>query len=118
MGVPGSRFRRQLLLAAIAAALTLAFFLLSPKRPALDRLSMATAYAGLFFLAATLMIGPLNVLRGGPNPLSTYLRRDIAVIAGALALAHTFIGLQVHMRGDFIQYFFYRTSEGIGRMRF
>jgi sulfoxide reductase heme-binding subunit YedZ len=64
------------------------------------------------------MIGPLNVLRGAPNPLSTYLRRDFGIIAGVLSLVHTFVGLQVHMRGDFIQYFFYRTPVRIETMRF
>jgi methionine sulfoxide reductase heme-binding subunit len=118
MSVSGSRLQRQLLLATIAGGGVLAFYLLTPGPSILNRLSIATAYVGLFYLAVTLIIGPLNILRGALNPLSTYLRRDMGVIAGSLALAHTFIGLQVHMQGDFIQYFFYRTTEGIGRLRF
>jgi hypothetical protein len=35
-------------------------------RTTIDYLSMATAYAGTFFLAAALIIGPLNVLRAVP----------------------------------------------------
>jgi sulfoxide reductase heme-binding subunit YedZ len=58
------------------------------------------------------------VLRGAPNPVSTYLRRDIGIVAGVLALAHTLIGLLVHFRGDPIQYFFYRTPAGIGGLRY
>jgi hypothetical protein len=77
------------------------------------RLSMATAYAGLLYLAAALIIGPINVLRGAPNPLSINLRRDIGIVAGILALVHTIVGLFVHLRGDPIQYFFYRTPAGI-----
>jgi methionine sulfoxide reductase heme-binding subunit len=118
MGVSWSRLQRQLLLAAIAGGVVLAFYLLTPGSGTLGRLSIATAYAGLFYLAVTLIIGPWNILRGASNPLSTYLRRDMGVIAGSLALAHTFIGLQVHLQGDFIQYFFYRTTEGVGRLRF
>jgi sulfoxide reductase heme-binding subunit YedZ len=113
----GTRFRRQILLAAAGFALTASIFvLLGPNRSA--RLSKATAYAGLLYLAVTLIIGPLNVVRGAPNPLSTYLRRDFGIIAAVLSLVHTFVGLQVHMRGDFIQYFFYRTPVGTGTMRF
>jgi len=113
----GSRLRRLLLLAAVAVAVTLAFFPLLPGRPVTDCLSMGTAYAGLLFLAAALLIGPFNVLRGLPNPVSTYLRRDIGIVAGVLALAHTIIGLQVHLGGDFAQYFFYRTPTGIDGLR-
>jgi sulfoxide reductase heme-binding subunit YedZ len=39
-------------------------------------------------------------------------------MAGILALAHTIIGLQVHLKGDFVQYFFYRTPAGIGSLRY
>jgi sulfoxide reductase heme-binding subunit YedZ len=113
---PNSRFRQQLVLASIAAVVCLAFFLLD-SQDNLHRLSMAIAYAGLLFLAAALIIGPLNVLRGAPNPVSTYLRRDIGIVAGVLALAHTIIGLLVHFRGDPLQYFFYRTPTGIGSLR-
>ena len=113
----GTRFHVQILLAATASAVAASIFVLLDPRGS-DRLSKATAYAALFYLAVTLVIGPLNVLRGVPNPLSTYLRRDFGIIAGILALVHTFVGLQVHMRGDFIQYFFYRTPTGIGTLRF
>jgi sulfoxide reductase heme-binding subunit YedZ len=113
----GTRFHRQILLAATASALVASIFVLLDANRS-DRLSKATAYVGLFYLALTLIIGPLNVLRGAPNPLSTYLRRDFGIIAGVLSLVHTFVGLQVHMRGDFIQYFFYRTPVGIGTLRF
>jgi sulfoxide reductase heme-binding subunit YedZ len=112
-----TRLRRQILLAVIACALVaLVFVSLTPGHSA--PLSKATAYVGLLYLAMTLIIGPLNVLRGAPNPPSTFLRRDLGIIAGVLALVHTLLGLQVHMRGDFIQYFFYRTPVGIGSVRF
>jgi sulfoxide reductase heme-binding subunit YedZ len=113
----GSRFSRQILLAAAASALTASIFVLLDPQGS-DRLSKATAYVGLLYLALTLIIGPLNVLRRAPNPLSTYLRRDFGIIAALLSLLHTFVGLQIHMRGDFIQYFFYRTPVGIGTLRF
>ena len=67
--------------------------------------SMSTAYASLVLLAVTLSLGPLNRLRGLPNPASTYLRRDIGIWAGALGIAHVVFGLQVHMVGKMHLYF-------------
>jgi sulfoxide reductase heme-binding subunit YedZ len=113
-----SRFSEQVVLAAIAVVATLAFLLLFSSPDIIWRLSMATAYAGLLYLAAALSIGPINVLRGAPNPLSINLRRDIGIVTGILALAHTIVGLFVHLRGDPIQYFFYRTPAGIGGLRY
>jgi sulfoxide reductase heme-binding subunit YedZ len=67
---------------------------------------MATAYAGLLFLAVSLWIGPWNVLRRRPNPVSFDLRRDIGIWTGILAILHTIIGLTVHLRGRMWMYFF------------
>jgi len=69
-------------------------------------MSMATAYAGLIFLAASLWLGPWNILRQRPNPVSFDLRRDIGIWTGILAIAHTAIGLTVHLRGRMWMYFF------------
>lgn len=69
------------------------------------RLSMASAYASLFLLATTLMIGPWNKLRGRANPVSSYLRRDVGIWAGMLGIAHVIVGLQVHMDGKLWLYF-------------
>jgi methionine sulfoxide reductase heme-binding subunit len=112
-----SRFGEQVVLAAIAIFATVVFLLLLSSPDIIWRLSMATAYTGLLYLAAALSIGPINVLRGAPNPLSINLRRDIGIVAGILALAHTTVGLFVHLRGDPIQYFFYRTPTGIGGLQ-
>ena len=69
---------------------------------------MATAYAGLVFLAASLWLGPWNVLRRRPNPISFDLRRDVGMWTGILAILHTGIGLTVHLRGRMWMYFFKR----------
>lgn len=63
------------------------------------RLSMATAYPGLALLAATLLTGPLRVIRKRPNPVSDDLTRDIGIWAALVSLVHVVFGLQVHMRG-------------------
>ncbi|SMB94483.1 sulfoxide reductase heme-binding subunit YedZ [Hymenobacter roseosalivarius DSM 11622] len=67
--------------------------------------SMSTAYVSLLLLGATLLTGPLNILRRQRNPVSTDLRRDIGIWSGIVGLAHVAIGWQVHM-GNMLLYFF------------
>jgi methionine sulfoxide reductase heme-binding subunit len=114
-----SRFGIQALLLIIAIGIALAGYLLLLGQPPLQRISIGTGYVGVIFIGAALIIGPLNTLRGVSNPLSTYLRRDIGIVAGIFAVAHTIVGLQVHMGGDFVRYFFQRRANGeVGAVRF
>ncbi len=99
------RIRRHLILLLVAGASTLIAYIATPPPDIRHRLSMATAYAALLFLAASLCLGPLNVLRGRPNPISFDLRRDVGIWAGILAVVHTAIGLTVHLRGRMWMYF-------------
>ncbi len=73
--------------------------LLSIGRDVISRLSIATAYSALFLTAVAVSIGPWQVLRGRPNPVSFDLRRDVGIWAGIMALLHTGLGLNVHLRG-------------------
>src|SRR5882762_4177733 len=73
--------------------------LFSARRDLISHLSIATAYPALFLTAAALFLGPWNVLRLRANPVSFDLRRDVGIWAGAMALLHTAIGLNVHLRG-------------------
>lgn len=73
--------------------------------------SFATAYAALILLAATLLIGPVNVLLRRRNPVSVDLRRDVGIWAGILAIAHTAIGQNVHLRGRPWLYYVYQKNE-------
>jgi methionine sulfoxide reductase heme-binding subunit len=75
-------------------------------------LSMGTAYVGLAALAVTMLLGPWNVLRGRPNPVSTYLRRDWGLWAGLLAVVHVVVGLQRHFGGEWQRYFFFPDGAG------
>jgi sulfoxide reductase heme-binding subunit YedZ len=79
--------------------------LLFPKRDLISRISIGTAYPALFLTAAALLVGPLNVLRRKPNPVSFDLRRDLGIWAAICALAHTIVGLNVHLRGRMWLYF-------------
>jgi sulfoxide reductase heme-binding subunit YedZ len=99
------------MLALISAALTIGIFYAIQAGSTLFRLSMASAYAGLALLSASLVIGPWNVLRHRPNPVSTNLRRDIGIWAGIIGLAHVVVGLQVHMQGKFWLYFLYPPDQ-------
>jgi sulfoxide reductase heme-binding subunit YedZ len=100
------RSKRHLTLAAGAIAITCLAYAATPPPDVRHRLSMATAYAGLIFLAVSLWIGPWNVLRRRPNPVSFDLRRDTGIWTGILAILHTIVGLTVHLRGRMWMYFF------------
>jgi methionine sulfoxide reductase heme-binding subunit len=100
------RSKRYLLLAAAAVAIVALAYAATPPPDVRHRLSMATAYAGLVFLAVSLWLGPWNVLRRRHNPTSFDLRRDVGVCACILAIVHTAIGLTVHLRGRMWMYFF------------
>lgn len=99
------RVTRHLILFLVSGATAGTFYLGLDSASPIARLSMASAYASLLLLAATLTIGPWNRLRDRPNPVSSYLRRDIGIWAGVLGIAHVIVGLQVHMDGKFWLYF-------------
>jgi sulfoxide reductase heme-binding subunit YedZ len=77
----------------------------------LRKLNLATGYVALAFLAATLLVGPHNLWRGRPNPLSQDVRRDLGIWTAMLAIAHTVVGLQVHMQGRWLEYFLWPTGR-------
>lgn len=83
-------------------------------RPFIDvltRASFATAYPALVLLAATLLIGPCYLLLGQRNPISSDLRRDTGIWAGALGVLHTAIGQNVHLRGRPWLYYVYERKS-------
>jgi sulfoxide reductase heme-binding subunit YedZ len=100
------RASRLFLLSALAVLVCLVAYALTPPPDIRHRLSMSTAYAAMSFLAATLTLGPWNVLRRRRASISYDLRRDLGILAGILALLHTGIGLTVHLRGRMWMYFF------------
>jgi sulfoxide reductase heme-binding subunit YedZ len=95
----------------VSGALMAGIFYVVQVKHTMFRLSMASAYAALAFLSASLVLGAWNVLRSRPNPINTALRRDVGIWAGLLSLAHVVVGLQVHMGGKFWLYFIYPPSE-------
>jgi methionine sulfoxide reductase heme-binding subunit len=77
--------------------------------------SVSTAYLGLALMVLTLVIGPINLLRSRPNPISTYVRRDLGLWAVLLGLLHVWFGIQVHMAGVWTKYFL--SPEGPFQIR-
>jgi methionine sulfoxide reductase heme-binding subunit len=102
------RLRRHLILGVVSAAVLMIFWAVLPAHGVMHRLSMGSAYAGLVLLCGSLALGPLNVIRGRPNPVSFHLRRDVGIWAGIIALIHVVVGLQAHMGGRFWLYFVHR----------
>jgi sulfoxide reductase heme-binding subunit YedZ len=96
---------QQVCIGAISVVLTVGLFFVVESKQAMFRWNMATAYVGLALIGLSLIIGPINVLRGQPNPLNTSLRRDVGIWGGIVGLVHTVVGLQVHMTGRFWLYF-------------
>lgn len=115
------RRRRQLhvlLWTGVLVALTVVLgFIVPDSTSTRQHLSLALAYTGLLAILFTLSIGPLNVLRGRRNPLSTDLRRDAGLAAAISGAAHTMISLTNHFGGDVIAYFFTRRALALGAVR-
>jgi sulfoxide reductase heme-binding subunit YedZ len=94
------RIARHMVIAlATVACVSLFWELFFIRLDVISRFSISTAYPALFLTAAAATIGPWNVLRGRTNPVSFDLRRDLGIWAGIMALLHTGVGLNVHLRG-------------------
>lgn len=86
---------------AVLTSAGLAFGAYLAKSPdPIFRFSFATAYVALAWLGLTLLLGPSNILRHRPNPVSFDLRRDVGIWAALTGLAHVIFGVQVHLRGQ------------------
>lgn len=102
----GRIFRHHLILFPASALAVFLLYWTLPSGQTSFRLSFATAYVGLALLAVTLSAGPLSVLTKRRNPVSTDLRRDAGIWCGIISIVHVAAGLQVHMQGNILLYFF------------
>jgi sulfoxide reductase heme-binding subunit YedZ len=103
--------KHHLVLFLLSAAATASLYFTRPYRDVLTRVSFATAYPALVLLAASLFIGPINLIRMRRNPVSSDLRRDIGIWAGILSIVHVVVGQNVHMRGRPWLYYVYAPTE-------
>jgi sulfoxide reductase heme-binding subunit YedZ len=84
----------------------------------LAALTTATGYVATALLAATLLIGPANLLLRRRNPVSTSLARDTGTWAAVVSIVHVIVGLKVH--GDVGDIFGFRpyflSADGIPKI--
>lgn len=88
------------------------FFLVWNKLDVLTFVADSTGYISLILLAASLVIGSINLALKRNNPFSSYFRRDLGIYGGLLAIVHSITGLFVHLRGNMWKYFFFKTDQG------
>ena len=91
--------RHHLVLAGASAIMLLLVAILDGAHDWNLRWSIATGYAGALWLSVTLVLGPLNILRARPNPVSTDLRRAIGIWSALLGGAHVLIVLPMYWGG-------------------
>jgi len=101
-----------LLMTALTAISTFVFYLFWKDRDAITFIADVAGYISIFLLVLSLVLGPINLLLKRKNPVSTYLRRDIGIFGGLLAVIHSVTGLFVHLRGKMWQYFLVETNHG------
>ena len=109
--LPSRLLRHHLPLLLLAFASVAALYSTRPYPDVISRASFATAYPALALLAATLLVGPWNVLRRKANPVSSDLRRDLGIWAGILGILHVAVGQFVHLRGRPWLYYVYGPGE-------
>ena len=92
------------LIAAIFAA---------PGQDILETLSVGTGYAGLLLILATLVMGPLKMLKTRKNPVNINSRRDVGIWAGITSLTHVLFSaaLQLSWGGSLWSFFFYANGS-------
>ena len=109
--------RHHLPLLVLSFACVARLYSTRPYPDVISRASFATAYPALALLAATLLVGPWNVLRRKANPVSSDLRRDLGIWAGILGVLHAGVGQFVHLRGRPWLYYIYGPGEHHHGMR-
>ena len=103
--------RHHLPLGSVATLAAVLLYVTRPYSDVISKASFATAYPALGLLAATLLLGPWNLLRRRPNPVSSDLRRDVGIWAGIYGVLHAVIGQCVHLRGRPWLYYIYGPTE-------
>ncbi len=85
--------------------------LYAPSSTISEILSIGTGYVALILLFATLLIGPLNLLRKRRNPVNIDLRRDVGIWSGITGLLHVVFSLQLNLADDIPSYFFQKAPN-------
>lgn len=99
------RWRHHALLALISLAVTGSMELFDPESARLDKISLASAYLCLVFMAAALSIGPWRAVRAIPITKNIYLRRDVGIWASLTGLIHLFVATELSMSQQYMELF-------------
>jgi len=62
-----------------------------------QQFTVASGYLALILLAATLLLGPANLVFRRRNPISTYLRRDVGIWTAVLTIVHVMSAALIHV---------------------
>lgn len=84
-----------------------------PTLPVVPFITYTSGYLGIFLLAVSLLLGPLNLILRRKNPISTYIRRDIGIFGGILGMVHSVVGLLMHFTGKPWLYFLEEVGDGL-----
>ena len=84
-----------------------------PTLPVIPFITYTSGYLGIFLLAVSLLLGPLNLILRRKNPISTYIRRDIGIFGGVLGMIHSVVGLFMHFTGKPWLYFLEEVGDGL-----
>ncbi|OJV88165.1 MAG: hypothetical protein BGO39_08190 [Chloroflexi bacterium 54-19] len=89
------------------AGCIIALMMATPSQSPLEMLSIGTGYVGLVLIAATLLIGPINMLKVRKNPVNMNFRRDVGIWAGITSLAHVLLafGVEINWGGTLLGFF-------------
>jgi sulfoxide reductase heme-binding subunit YedZ len=101
----------------VLAGLTLIACLISavfatPGQAFFETISVGAGYIGLLLIFASLVIGPLNMLKVRKNPVNINLRRDVGIWAGITSLAHVVFAaaLELSWGDSLLGFFFYKNG--------
>jgi sulfoxide reductase heme-binding subunit YedZ len=104
------RYYTHLAMAWLTAGGCYLAYLYRPNAESGAILTLGLAYVSLVQIVITLTVGPLMLFRQRRNPVNIMLRRDTGIWAGITGLLHVFFGLQLHLGGDVMAFFFH--SDG------
>ena len=104
--------RHYLFLILITLISGIVFYLNKGQRNTVTFIAWSSGYISIVLLAVSMIIGPYNIMFRRNNPASTYIRRDLSISAGFLAILHSVTGLFVHLRGKTYLYFLNKTDTG------
>jgi methionine sulfoxide reductase heme-binding subunit len=104
--------RHYLPLILIVIVFAFLFYQNRGKRDLNGIIAYSTGYISLVILSFSLIMGSLNLMLKVKNPVSSYLRRDISIVGGSLAVLHSVTGLFVHLRGKTWLYFLNDADKG------